>query len=544
MLEWIDFVEMRRRARQTAIRCLVLMSTSKQANAFDLLRAHAMEDVAASEIQRIYRGMRGRIRYLSVLGTYEAAVAIQRIYRQRGDFLKYLKRLRMQSRFAIKIQRAYRGRLGRIVARKTLIAYFHAEMAKLQSERQAFYDTVRDQAVRRLQRFCRKCRRQVEAKKADDNTREIRRVELEMQALLDTAARQKAEHRCAVTEYYDTLREQTLATEARQKIDNKSEKQKVTLLRRRREWETILRQRSDAAAAKELAKATQWTQFEAEWSAKVESRAELLRAQLEEILLRPNSKEQDSIKADLDRRTNDHFKALRRILHDGSSSALRKNYKASAIAMDASEIRERARHNVIEEDMEAERDRVREEWRRAALMYKQQEQEQADRERKAEIQEENTRKFKAATCIQRGAKVCLARRLLCRKVEAIFLKEYDVPSASVVYRNLRTGTLCPKPRCLGSKDIPLLDKWYIVPDITGDMYYYNPKQMRQSWTKPEACVFCEECSDQFAQVFCPHHRKGAYADPAHLCNSCFAIKLAQDANVARDATEVDGARVA
>ncbi|KDO16795.1 hypothetical protein SPRG_21957, partial [Saprolegnia parasitica CBS 223.65] len=310
MREWLLYVDARHRARQTAIRCLLHLSTYKQANAFENLKEHALQDVAASEIQRVYRGLRGRKLFVSVLATYEAAVSIQRIYRQRGDFLKYLKRLQMQSRFAIKIQRVFRGWRGRVLARKVLLAYFQAEMAKIQADRAAFYATIRDHAARQLQRFCRKCHRHVQEKKADDNSRENRRVELEMQALLDAASRQKQDHKRAVTEYYDTLREQTHAAEARRKIDDK-EKQKVTLRRRRREWEEIFRQRDEKAAAKAREKAEKWTQFQADWSTKVESRANLVRAQLQELLLRPTSKEQDAIKADLERRTTQHFKAQR-----------------------------------------------------------------------------------------------------------------------------------------------------------------------------------------------------------------------------------------
>ncbi|EQC38625.1 hypothetical protein SDRG_04326 [Saprolegnia diclina VS20] len=523
MREWSLYVDARRRARETAIRCLLHLSTYKQANAFENLREHALQDVAASEIQRVYRGLRGRKLFLSVLATYEAAVSIQRIYRQRGDLLKYLKRLQMQSRFAVQIQRIFRGWRGRVLARKVLLAYFQAEMAKIQADRAAFYASIRDRAARQLQRFCRKCHRHVQEKKADGDSRENRRVELEMQALLDAAARQKQEHKRAVTEYYDALREETRAAQARHKIDDK-EKQKVTLLRRRREWEEVFRKRDETAAAKAREKAEKWTQLEVDWSAKVESRANLVRTQLQELLLRPTSKEQDAIKADLERRTTEHFKA------------------PSGVAMESSEIRERAQHDVLEEEMEAERDRVRHEWTLAATAYKQREQDDVDRDRKAELQADAARKFAAATRIQRGAKVCLARRLLCRKVEALFLKEYDVPSGQVVYRNLRTGTLCPKPACLGSKDIPLLDKWYIVPDITGEVYYYNPKQLRQSWAKPEACIFCELCYARFASVYCPQHRKGVYADPIYACELCFAEKSPFDATLVAEAYAVDGAR--
>ncbi len=56
----------------------------------------------------------------------------------------------------------------------------------------------------------------------------------------------------------------------------------------------------------------------------------------------------------------------------------------------------------------------------------------------------------------------------------------------------------------------------------GDIYYYNPKQMRQQWTKPDECIFCDACSTQFACFYCPHFRKkGRSEDPIRVCASCY-----------------------
>ncbi|OQR81439.1 hypothetical protein THRCLA_23370 [Thraustotheca clavata] len=527
---WYDYLLLRRRARQTAIQCISHMINFKKVSAFQQLQRNAMCEVAASEIQRAYRGMRGRMIYLSVLKMKEAAITIQHIYRKRGDFIKYLQRLKVHSRYAVKIQRVYRGRLGRIIARKILIAYFHSEMAKIQAEREAFYEYVREYAVKRLQRFARKYRKKIIEKKAEDNTREIRRVELEVQEMLNVAARQREEHRISVTKFYDTMREQTLAKEARKKIDDK-EKQKVILLRRRREWAAMLQQRAELAEAKEEAKAQKWIKFQADWEASVETRATEWRNQVEEILIRQTSKEQDIMKRDIENRINEMFKVLK------------KDYKKTGIDMENTEIRERARHEVLEEESENERERARKEWKQAEMNYKKQEQDEADQERKQKIQAEADRRYKAATRIQRGAKVYLARRLLSGKVQALFVKEFDVQSGQVVYRNLRTGSTCPKPRCLGSKDIPMQDKWYIVPDITGDVYYYNPKQLRQSWSKPEECTFCENCSKKFATMYCPSHRKGSYYDPISLCEACYINALVKEPGIAISMQSIDGSIV-
>ncbi|KAH9092846.1 hypothetical protein Ae201684P_008513 [Aphanomyces euteiches] len=543
---WNQVVESRRQARRACLRAMALLATSSRQKAFDKLCQHAMDHVAAIEIQRIFRGYRGRQQFLKVLTTLQAVLTIQRLYRDRGHFLHCVKELKRKSRQAIKIQRVYRGRLGRIQARKVLLVYFETEMATLQAQRDVYHLSVQQEAAQRiqvsrsalsrslkqriLQRCFRKYKLHVVREQAKEDHFEYECVEREMKLLLDAAEKTRREHRVAVTAYYDQLREETLAKEARRKIDDR-EKFRVKLLRRQRQWADILAERKAKAEATAAAKLERDRAREEEWRQKVETRAIERKEMLLQVLLKPESKADDATKAALVARINEQYKSVRA------------NYKAAGIAMAAQEMKDRAQHDVLVAEMEEERERVREEWRRAELAIAKQDQQDADRERMAELERQRQERQDAATRIQRGTRVCLARRLLRKKVEAAFDKIYDVASGQLVFINTRTQGMCAKPSCLGSYDLTLADKWYICPDISGDVYYYNPKTMMQSWTKPDKCVFCDSCSADFATIYCPNHKTRGYIDPQSLCAACYEGHVAQDPNLAVDATTFDGALV-
>ncbi|ETW08796.1 hypothetical protein H310_01309 [Aphanomyces invadans] len=525
---WLDQVKYRRNARRTVLRAMDQAALRSRFDAFDRLRSHALKVVAATEIQRVFRGMQGRRRFLGALTTLQAVLTIQRLYRDRDQFHKFVKLAKLKSKHAIKIQRVYRGRLGRIRARARLLAYFDSEMAKIEAQREACAKADRVRAARQIQRTYRKHKTKLVAKQTESDNQDYHRIEMEMKIMLQAAERARDDHRAAVMAYYDKLREDTEAIAAREIVDAR-ERQKVIVRRREREWATIMGQRKakleSVAASKLERKATR----EAEWRAKIESRAQARRDKLLQVLLRPNSKDDDVLKAAFLVRLDVKYRQVKA------------NYKATGIAMAAKEMKDRAQHDVLLEEMEEERERARNEWRLLELQVAKQEQDDADTERRLEIERDSMERFRAATCIQRGAKVYLARKVLQRKVEHAFEKVYDVATGQVVYLNTRTKGVCSKPTCLGTHDLPMANKWYICPDITGDVYYYNPKTMRMSWTKPDECTFCDGCSTKFAAVYCPNHMKGRYVDPVHLCLECYAEQSVKDPGLVLNASRFDGA---
>ncbi|KAH7476336.1 uncharacterized protein KRP23_7022 [Phytophthora ramorum] len=150
---WARYARDCKAARTTVKFVLTITARIKQRTAFEILRRHALASIAALEIQRVFRGMRGRMRAEEAWRHIQAVMAVQGAFRMRAHFTRHLRRLRRQNLLAIRIQRVYRGRLGRIQARQKLLSYYYREMAAIQQEREAFRAYVRGEMARRLQRF-------------------------------------------------------------------------------------------------------------------------------------------------------------------------------------------------------------------------------------------------------------------------------------------------------------------------------------------------------------------------------------------------------
>ena len=104
MRSWLEFVYLRKRAREIATEAFTQLITGKLEYAVAKWRQVAMYQVAVLEIQRVVRGHFGRKRALAKFETVRAVTLIQKLYREHNFFGKYLKRVREYSRLAIKIQ--------------------------------------------------------------------------------------------------------------------------------------------------------------------------------------------------------------------------------------------------------------------------------------------------------------------------------------------------------------------------------------------------------------------------------------------------------
>lgn len=285
---WAQYARDRKTARETMTFAYTITARIKQRAAFGALRRHALASIAALEIQRVFRGMRGRMRAEEAWRKIQAVLAVQGAFRMRAHFTRHLRKLRRQNLLAIRIQRVYRGRLGRIRARQRLLAYYYREMAAMQREREAFREFVRGEMARRLQRLFRtivadkRRARQLQEEEAK------RRIELEMLRLSEDAAQQAARHRREVTEKYDKLREEAEYKEQRRRIDG-TEKQKIVHRRRQREWEVFKAEKVARKEALKLQEKESYERLKSQWentiAEQVRKRGKLVEQllQLEEV---------------------------------------------------------------------------------------------------------------------------------------------------------------------------------------------------------------------------------------------------------------------
>ncbi|KAK1941690.1 hypothetical protein P3T76_006754 [Phytophthora citrophthora] len=528
---WAKYVWDRKAVRSTMAFAYTIATRIKQRGAFQALRRHALVSIAALEIQRVFRGMCGRMRADEAWRRMQAVLVVQGAFRMRAHFTRHLLQLRRQNRFAIRIQRVYRGRLGRIKARQTLLTHYYREMAALQQEREEFREFVRGEMARRLQRLFKKIvvdKQQVQLMEEEKAKRDI---ELEMLKLSENAAQQAARHRRELTEKYDKLREEAAYKKNRRRIDE-LEKQKIIHRRRQREWDAF---KAEKVARKEALKLqgkegydalkTQWDNTIAE---RVSKRTKLVKQllQLEEV------------RGDWEKK---HGQLQQRVKE--RSKQLKSTNKSKGAVIPPKEVIERAQHEIAEEEIQDERRKAENEWLQAGADYLQKLDVDEEERLLAENAEQRVARQKSALAIQCAFRVFAARNSLRRMLAELYVKEFDIEAQAPTYRNTLTGKVTTqKPRGLRSEELEYDNRWVImVDDILGEHFFYNPRRMKQSWDKPDECQLCEPCSSTSNTVFAAVWNS---QDDTHLCQSCYekeyVARSAQGTLVADAYVENDG----
>ncbi|KAG1706454.1 hypothetical protein DVH05_001603 [Phytophthora capsici] len=530
---WARYTWDRKAARSTMTFAYTISTRIKQRGAFKALRRHALASIAALEIQRVFRGMGGRMRAEVAWRTMQAVLVVQGAFRMRAHFTRHLRMLQRQNRFAIRIQRVYRGRLGRMKARQALLAHYYREMAALQQEREEFREFVRGEMARRLQRFFKKIVVDKQRTQLMEEEKAKRDFELEMLKLSENAAQQAARHRREVTEKYDKLREEAAYKKNRRQIDE-LEKQKIVHRRRQREWDAF---KAEKIARKEALKLqgkegydtlkTQWDNTTAE---RVSKRAKLVKQllQLEEV-----RGEWEKKHAQLHQRVKERSKRLTAI------------NKSKGVTIPKKEVIERAQHEIADEETEEERRKAENDWLQAEADYLQKLDAEEEERLLAENTEQRVARQKSALTIQCAFRVFAARKSLRRMLAELYVKEFDIDTQAPTYRNILTGKVkTQKPKGLGSEELEYDNRWIIMVDnVLGEHFFYNPRRMKQSWEKPDDCQLCEPCSTSSSTVFAAVWNS---QDDTYLCQSCYekeyVARSEQGALVADAYVENDGSR--
>ncbi|RLN72556.1 hypothetical protein BBJ28_00004452 [Nothophytophthora sp. Chile5] len=532
---WARFASERKALRSTMSFTYAVIARTKQHAAFRLMRRHALANIAALEIQRVYRGMRGRMRAEAAWRQMQAVLAVQGAFRMRAHFTKHLRALRRRNLLAIRLQRAYRGRLGRIQARQVLLTYYYREMAAIQKEREAFREFVRGEMARRLQRFF---RRLVVGKQRVRQAEEKQKRQAAGQEMLERSqdvAYKAARHRRDVAAKYDRLRQEAEQQKKRRVIDA-LEKQKVVHLRRERQWEAF---KAEKLARKEVLKresAESYERLKVQWEATIMEKTHKRGVLVGQVLqLEEPGAEWKKLHDQLQRQVKERVKQL-----SGK-------YKASGTVVPKKEIHERAQREIVEEEATDERQKAE------AAFLRQLDDAEEKRTLAANAEERATRQ-KSAVTVQCAYRAFSARRLLRQKLRKLYVKDFDVKTQTPQYRNTITDQCSTrKPRAFGSEDLEYEDRWAIIEDdvlgtlagrrcihhvytkesrvavtyvavrrsvLLGERFFYNPKRMLQSWELPDDCQICGPCSGDpssavvFAAVW--NSQENIY-----LCQTCY-----------------------
>ncbi|KAG7378727.1 hypothetical protein PHYPSEUDO_009726 [Phytophthora pseudosyringae] len=534
---WARYARDRKAARSTATFVCTIIARIQQRSAFGALRRHALASIAALEIQRVFRGMRGRMRAEEVWRKIQAVLVVQGAYRMRAHFTRHLRKLRHQNLLAIRIQRVYRGRLGRIQARQKLLAFYYRELAAIQQEREAFGSFVREEMARRLQRLFRKIVADQQRGRRAEQGRARQEIELEMLKLSEDAAQQAARHRREVTEKYDKLREEADYKEKRRRIDG-IEKQKIKRRQRLREWEAFKAEKVARKEALKLQEKESYERLKTQWENTIAERVRKRGKLVEQLLQLDNIQgEWEKLHAQLQQRVKEHSKQLTAKI------------KSNGVVIPKREVTERAQHEITAEETEDERRKGESEWLQAEAEYLQKLDEEGEERLLAENAEERAARQKNTLIIQCAFRVFKARKLLRRKLGELYVKEFDFKAQAPKYRNTLTGKVtAQKPAGLGSEELEYETGWVMMKDdVLGEQFFYNPRRMKQSWAKPDECQLCESCtSSASSAVFAAVWNS---QDDTYLCQACYEkeyiarrqqVDLQVDAYVAYDGSRPNG----
>ena len=368
MNSWHEFVELRQNARAAAHQAFKALTTGKLECGMQRWRRITMCQVAALEIQRVVRGHFGREKANIQYDKRNAAISIQRRFRGHNFLAKYMKRMRMFSKHSITIQRVYRGRLGRIEGRKRLLEYYKEQMLEIRQERRLMLVKYQTRKAKGIQRVW----RAYQVRKKEKLAEELRIAEIdvanELDALMRQAHREESTYKAQVTEFYDKLREQTLAKEERKKVDDR-EKAKVQQLRRRHEWDQIKAERALKKKAEEDEEQRHMEEWSDTWRKKIKYQTKMREQKTNAVLNHSDNKEDDKIRSALQRRINERVKIVT------------KGYKESGLDIASDLIRERARDEIVKEEIAEEAKKVEAEWQLAEKEYRAEKQKQADEKR-------------------------------------------------------------------------------------------------------------------------------------------------------------------
>lgn len=342
---WTQLARLRRRTRARMLASCGALARVKRMWAFVTLKSFAIASIAAVEIQRTFRGYLGRRVGEAKWRLVQAALRVQGAFRMRSHFSRFLRDLRHRNRLAVRVQRVYRGRLGRCRVRRRLLEFYYAEMDALQREREAFRAYVRDELVKRIQRFFRRLVLETRERRRLEDAVARRAVELEMETNAQNAVRAAKRHRQKVAAAYTKLREDEEFRRQRQQIDAR-EKCKVVRLRRQRQWDAFKTAQDDRKAQVKRQSADAYERVKREWAATIAGRAQKHKLFVSQVLLLEEPGEWKALQLHLRRLVREREKELTA------------RYKSAGAAVPDRELDERAQLEIVDEEAAREHQKV------------------------------------------------------------------------------------------------------------------------------------------------------------------------------------------
>eukprot|EP01041_Mallomonas_annulata_P014808 gene14808-31454_t len=452
MLVWKEICVRRKRARWLCVGLGLRWKLENMIAAIYHWRSYAMQCSCTLLLQRVMRGFlgRSRVRFLKELQT--RVIRMQAGARQIVTRTQYKKNLLRRIWAAVIIQKSIRGLLTRRRVQGIVIAMSDLGLWQLQKEREVWELSRMMRAASAVQMAYRRYLRKKRAyeKKVLQDTRDA--VARAMKAEEDDGALKKKIYRRQLEEWYI---ERKVEHDKQVYLEEHTAEQKRLIMRHRQKQAVVTvegrsKQREEQLARAEADRVRKWLQ---DWVDIEEARAVTKRAECWQSINTPETPDEKALRKDLKARAKKHVKDV-----------LRRADK-QRIPMELPEAQQIALKEVVEMEVKAERDRVKEEMKIAAEIYKS---EQDKREQAAaKLEELHIERLEnlAAQKLHGQFKIFLAKKILRQKAYARYKKHFDVSSGCYYYEERRSGrTSWIKPKAMGAYDIACDASWVVMRD--------------------------------------------------------------------------------
>jgi hypothetical protein len=501
---WEDYVKRRERARSLIAKISSRWRGQQTSTAFDWWRELTMCIVAAEKIGRVSRGYIGRKKRDMMYKIQSSVTMIQAGTRKLRSYTRYKREYLKRNYGAMAIQRIARG----FITRRRLFTFVQAKYDQgklaLKAERKEFEDrkhfvtaTVIAMLIRRFL-VRRRIKHRVEYNK------ELARLREEMESEAERHKMDRIVHKLQLEKWFRERKEEF----ERNRLDERrlaEQRDKIVALRRSNVADMMREKARMQASALERQEAERIELWLQDWDFKREKRAEERMAMCKRALADPDTPEEVQLAKDLRKRIKEHVKVVLR------------RADRQRIPMEIPEARELAELEILQTEVELERDRAREDQKKdAERILAEQKAKQAVIERKEYLSRQRRSEYSARKIQVRWW--CLKDRKKLRKLAyARYKKYFDRETLEYFYEDKRSRkTVWKKPWSFGSYDIDCKQGWVVLQDTDGDLYYYNATTMDMQWEQPTQTVLCVNCKTEFAvaRMDMPDNRD-------QLCDPCF-----------------------
>eukprot|EP01084_Bolivina_argentea_P062636 114545_1 len=491
----MESMRRRRRAHFLIEQILSRPSTNVIGMCFYRLRRAAMASLSAIEIQRTYRGWKGRQLAAFAKHVTKACIAVQSAFRGLKTRKQYLIWVNRRWWAAVQLQRMVRGRRARKRVKQRLQVVFDTGIAEIDQE----VAQLEHQRLNGAAKVIQKCWKQsitwkiVLAELRHAREKEEREIKMKIAIAeheqivegykneIENEFANLREGICAITITIQSSKEHRKQVMARQRFDKDKDK---------------LRRNENTRKLYEKLEEKKIDEWQREWAVKEDEVWAIRRKCIDEALLHQDNADEKALAKRLKLETKKEAQRMIKLADMHGSNDL-----------EWKEARDIAWEKVLEHEEKIEREQVKMAMRTAAEALL------VEEERNKEIiQAEKDlsypkRAVAAALSLQKmyyGWKSVQAVRQVAFQV---YFKHFDPSYHQYYWENARLGTTSwSRPAALGSYDVDCDNEWLILHGDYDLIYYFNTRSAIISWEIPPGTSICHICNIQFSEYV--HDRDG------------------------------------